>query len=219
MSALVARENLLSQVDELKGVIAQTAASPVPSGIVEQLLKEFHAQLLRLRDDALQVPEATAPILQKYLYETPEVRDLTSVCSLVSGTKISFSNEPTFSSEQLRRNAVASANGLNVRQLFIVSDWLDIALDPNLILAIQGLLHSGGRVRVIESNSSEYSASETFTIFNLDRVAKAVFIQNFNRVTRETKLTLTVSKAQLAKWVEIAEALWLSDSAFNVGVI
>jgi hypothetical protein len=219
MSVSIVSEDLLLQVDNLRRVVALTATSPVLSRIVEHLLKDLSAQLLRLRDDALQVPDATSPILQKCLYETPDVLDLISVCSLMSGAKIQFSREASFAGEQLRRNAIVSANGLKVRQLFVVADWLDITLDADLVFAIQALLRSRANIRVVQLNSTDDPPIDSFTIFNLEGVARAVLIQHFNAATRETTLALTIADGLLARWVEMAEHLWAKADAFDVSII
>jgi hypothetical protein len=211
--------DVLSQVDNLKLIIGQTATTPVRIGIVEHLLKDLSTQLFRLRDDALQLPETTAPILQKYLYDAPEVRDLVSVCNLSGGPKISFSAASSFGAEQLRRNAIASANGRRVRQLFVVANWLDIALDSDLVFAIQSLLNSHGAVRVVELGSADESPLETFTVFNLGHLPAAALVQHFNRTTRELSLGLTTAELRLASLVDRAESLWRSPNAFDISII
>jgi hypothetical protein len=220
MASSVVNGDLLSRVEILKNVVAETATGSVSSVIVEHLLNDVSAQLLRLRDDALHVSETTAPALQKYLYETAEVQDLISVCSLVSGASISFSTQASFISEQLRRNAIASSNGLKVRQLFVVADWLDVALDADLVFAVQSLLRSRAAVRVLELNSSDDPETETFTVFSsLAGVAKAALVQHFNRTTKEATLALTIAETQLAQWAHRAERLWGGANVFDVSAI
>jgi hypothetical protein len=220
MTSTYVNAGVLSQVETLKRVVAETATSSVPGAIVEHLLNDVSAQLLRLRDDALNVSETTAPLLQKYLYETAEVQDLISVCGLAGGASISFSTQASFLSEQLRRNAHASANGLKVRQLFVVSDWLDVALDADFVFSIQSLLHSRASVRVLELTSNDKPADETFTVFSSSLgAAKAALVQQFNRTTKETSLALTIAEARLAQWAERAERLWGDANVFDVNAI
>jgi hypothetical protein len=217
MSHFTDYETLLGQVDNLKQAVAHIAMEPVSMGLVEHLVKDLVSQVSRLRGEGLQVSDATAPVLQRYLYESPEISDLVAVSNLAVTSRAPFSLEGCFEGEQIKRNATASANGKQVRQIVVVGDWLDLALDGALVLAIQSLLSAKAEVRVLELNSSTNNVTGSFTLFSTATSPRAMFKHRPDAMAGEAPvLSLTTSESELLESSRLATALWQDASAFDV---